>query len=278
MAEADGPREVRGRTPAGQGAPRRIVSLVPSWTELVCWLGRAERLVGVTEYCVHPPEARERCVCIGGTKTPSIDRIRALSPDLVIANREENRKLDVERLLRAGVPVLVTEARSVRDAMHEIEQLGGLLEREQAARALTAEIAAELAAPRPQVDPVCVVALIWKAPYMAVGGDCFAHDLLVQCGARNPFASERRRYPAIAIDALVAAQPEVILLPSEPYAFGADDREELLALDTPASRHGRVALIEGELLSWYGPRIPRALRELRQLLGSPSLSEGRSSR
>lgn len=258
-------RDARGRPHRGPVPAWRIVSLVPSWTELLFALGAGERLVGVTDYCVHPAEARARAVAVGGTKTPRLDRIRALEPDLVIANREENRKLDVERLERAGLPVFVTYARTVPEAAAEIAGLGRLVDRTHEAGALVDEIEAALREP-PAEPPVRAVALVWKEPYMAVGGDCFAHDLLARCGARNPFAAAQRRYPHVTLAELEQAAPEVVLLPTEPYPFGAADREALLGLACPAARHARIHVVEGELLTWYGPRIPRALRELRALL------------
>ena len=242
-----------------------MVSLVPSWTETLHALGAAERLVGVTEYCVHPDAARTQAAVVGGTKTPDLQRILALAPDVVIANREENRRLDVERLEAAGACVFVTDARTVAQAALEIEQLGALVGAAPRARELAHAIRAALLRGVPS-PPVCTVALIWKDPYMALGGDCFAHDLLERCGASNPFAARERRYPRIALDELVAAAPELILLPTEPYAFGEPDRRELLALDCPAARSAQIHVVEGELLTWYGPRIPRALATFRELV------------
>jgi len=259
-----GVTDARGRPHVGPA--RRIVSLVPSWTELFFELGAADRVVGVTEYCVHPGEARRRCAQVGGTKTPDLASILALCPDLVVANREENRKLDVERLEREGAPVFVSYARTVIEAAREIRELGRLVGAGVAAERIALEVEAELALGPFVTDPICVAALIWKNPYMAIGGDCFANDLLSHCGARNPFVNAPRRYPHVSVAELCAARPEVVLLPTEPYVFDEADRRELLALDCPAARTGRVEIIEGELLTWYGPRIPRALRTLRRLL------------
>lgn len=250
--------------------PQRIVSLVPSLSETLCALGCGDRLVGVTEFCVHPAAELRSKSLVGGTKTPRLDRILELRPDLVIANREENRRRDVERLVSEGARVFVTYARSVREAAAEIAALGAITRSIGPAARIVREIEAEaerVRAAAPRVRPR-VVALIWKRPYMAVGGHTFAHDLLVQCGADNPFATAERRYPRVAEGELERAAPEVILLPSEPYEFLEPDRRELLALDCPAARAGRVHLVEGELLSWYGPRIPRALRLFSELLGA----------
>jgi ABC-type Fe3+-hydroxamate transport system substrate-binding protein len=241
------------------------VSLVPSQTETLFALGAGERVVGVTEYCVHPAEELAGVARVGGTKTPDLERIGALRPDLVLANREENRRLDVERLERAGLRVFVTYARSVDDAVAEIALLGQLTARIAEAARVCVEIARARAA-LPERAPVRVVALIWKHPYMAVGPDCFASDLLRVCGGHNAVPAGRRRYPQLDARALAALAPEVILLPTEPYAFGAEDIPELLALDCPAARSRRVHVVEGELLTWYGPRIARAIETFGALL------------
>lgn len=246
------------------GPPRRIVSLVPSITETLFALGVGESIVGVTEYCVHPAEALRDKQAVGGTKQPDLERIESLAPDLVIANREENRKRDVRILEAAGLRVFVTYARTVDEAVREIVQLGSIVARDEQATEIVERIALarEKVRARPSGARPRVAALIWKQPYMAIGPDSFANDLLAECGASNPFARAGRRYPHVEIHELEAARPDVILLPTEPYEFREADRRELLALDCPAAREARIHIIEGELLTWYGPRIARALFEL----------------
>jgi ABC-type Fe3+-hydroxamate transport system substrate-binding protein len=251
-------RDARGVALELPEPARRVVSLVPSWTETLHALGAGGQLVGVTEYCVHPPFARTAASVVGGTKTPDLKRILDLAPDVVIANREENRRLDIERLEAAGVHAFVTDARTVPAAALEIEQLGAIVNALPRARDLAHAVRAALLRREPH-PRLRTVALIWKDPYMALGGDCFAHDLLTRCGAVNPFAARERRYPRIDRDELAAAAPELILLPTEPYAFTEPDRRELLQLDCPAARTAQIHIVEGELLTWYGPRIPRAL-------------------
>ncbi len=263
-------RDALGREHDFAAPPRRIVSLVPSLTETLFALGAGEALAGVTEFCVHPAQGVARLPRVGGTKNPKLEAILGLAPDLVLANKEENRRRDVERLEAAGVRVFVTYARGVREAVDEIRVLGRICAHEAPAEKIGAEVEEELAAVtarRAGAAPTATVALIWRDPFMAVGADTFAHDLLLCCGASNPFAGAGAgRYPRIELRELEAAQPDVILLPTEPYAFGERDRAELLALDCPAARTGRVHVIEGELLSWYGPRMPRALRTIAALL------------
>ena len=260
--------DARGRQHRLDGPPLRIVSLVPSLTETLFALGLGERVIGVTDYCVHPASGVGGLPRVGGTKNPSIERIAGLQPDLVLANREENTLRDVERLEALGLRVFVTYARSVREGVEDISLLARIEACPRAAVPIVEAIesAWERARERRPDPAPRVAALVWKRPYMAVGPDTFAHDLIGECGGHNAFGAGERRYPRVDEDALVAAAPQVILLPTEPYAFGPRDRDELLALDVPAAAEGRVHVIEGELLSWYGPRIARALDLLSELI------------
>ena len=256
-----------------EGDARRIVSLVPSLTETLFALGLGPRVVGVTDWCVHPAAEVASLPKVGGTKNPSVARVLELRPDLVLANREENRQRDVERLRAAGVPVWVTYPRTVADAvalLREIAALGAPAERvEPLLEAVEGAYAhARGAASRPATRVFCP---IWKRPWMAVGADTYAHDLLVLCGGENVFADRaERRYPIVEEVEIVAAQPEVVLLPDEPYAFGPREVEELAALPIPAAASGRIHCVDGTLVSWYGPRTGRALVELGALLAPAS--------
>ena len=248
---------------------RRIISLVPSLTEALFSLGLGERVVAVTEWCVHPSDAVAKLPKVGGTKNPNLSQILALRPDLVIANREENRRRDVERLRAAGTPGWVTYPRTVRDAAVLLLELARLGASEHAVAAVVESVEgrvaeAEAAAPDRGTRVFC---LVWKNPWMAIGRDTYAHDLLRLCGGANVFAHrDGRRYPIVKWEEILTAQPEVILLPDEPYRFGPRDVAELGALDVPATRDARVHLIDGTLVSWYGPRIGRAIQTLRPLL------------
>ena len=269
--------------------PSRIVSLVPSLTETLFELGLGPRLVGVTDWCVHPAAEVAALPKVGGTKNPSIARVLELRPDLVIANREENRERDVERIRAAGIPVWVTYPRTVAEAaalVRELAELGAPPERAQPLIA-SLESAFERARSAASARRTRVFCAIWKRPWMAVGTDTYADDLLALCGGDNVFgarfaqrarasrsepkASEdqkvgRRRYPIVGEAEIAAARPEVILLPDEPYAFSARDVAELAALATPAAATGRIHCIDGTLISWYGPRIARAIAEVSALL------------
>jgi len=253
--------------------PRRIVSLVPSLTEALFSLGLGERVVGVTEWCVHPAREVARLPKLGGTKTPDLDAILALAPDLVIANQEENRRRDVERLEAAGVHVWVTYPRTVREGAEVLAELAELGATPAVRAAVVAPVLAALEAAeraRPP-EPIPVFCPIWRDPWMTVGADTYAHDLIAVCGGRNVFGDRSdRRYPRVSIDEIVGASPEVVLLPDEPYAFGAIDVGELRRLPIPAARSGRIHPIDGTWVSWYGPRVSKALPGIRHLLTGPS--------
>jgi ABC-type Fe3+-hydroxamate transport system substrate-binding protein len=250
-------------------SPQRIVSLVPSLTEALFVLGLGGRVVGVTEWCVHPADRVAALPKVGGTKNPDLAAIRALAPDLVIANREENRRRDVEELEAAGLRVWVTYPRTVAEGaalLAEIAELGAAAEARARVVAPVLAAVAEAKAARPERG-VAVFCPIWREPWMSVGADTYAHDLLTLCGGRNVFAGHGdRRYPRVTLDEIVAAAPEVVLLPDEPYAFGASDEAELRRLPLPAARSGRIHRIDGTWVSWYGPRIRPAIRALRGLL------------
>jgi ABC-type Fe3+-hydroxamate transport system substrate-binding protein len=247
---------------------RRIVCLVPSLTEALFALGLGPRVVGVTDWCVHPAEAVAALPKLGGTKNPDLTRIEALAPDLVIANHEENTRRDVLRMQRAGLDVWVTDPRSVAGAIELLRELAALGAEPEAAQRVIAPIeAAARAAQSSDVPRRRVFCPIWKQPWMAVGSDTYADDLLRVCGGNNVFAARReRRYPIVEEDEIVAAAPEVVLLPDEPYAFGPADAEELSRLPMPAARSGRIHCVDGTLVSWYGPRIGRAIETLSELL------------
>ena len=255
---------------------RRIVSLVPSLSESLVALGLGDRLVGVTEYCVEPPGAFAGLAKVGGTKDADVEAILALRPDLVIANQEENTARVVGRLVDRGVDVWVSYPRSVREGAELLRELAGLgASPEHVARVVDPVFAAlEQAEIRRHEDRAAgrqglrVFCAIWRNPWMTVAGDTYIHDLIELCGGANVFANDGggRRYPIVDWAVIEAAAPEVILLPSEPYCFGGAERRELLALDCPAAASDRIHLIDGTLVSWYGPRIVEAIRVLGRLL------------
>ncbi len=254
--------------------PRLIVSLVPSVTESLAELGCADSMGAVTTFCTRPKSVVASLRKVGGTKNPNLAMIADLHPDLVIANKEENRREDIEAMIEAGLTVYVGYPRSVRDAADELEKLATLVAApSDAGKVLSTlrgaiERQETLNSTRPRVRVFCP---IWRNPYMAVGGDTFAGDLLRLAGGINVFEGHRRgiRYPQVTLKEIVAAAPDVVLLPDEPYRFSGRHRDEFLALnDIPAVSAQRVFLIDGQLITWHGPRINLALREVERLLDS----------
>lgn len=241
--------------------PARIVSLVPSLTELVFWVGAGERVVGRTRFCVEPAGEVERVPIVGGTKNPKIERIIALDPDLVIANKEENRREDIEAMRSAGMTVLLTDPNTVPEAIAMVEEIGALFDAGGRARQLADDTRAEMAGPGVEARRVFVP--IWWNPLMGLGAETYAHDLLACAGATNALAA-RERYPEVSLGEVAALRPDLIVLPDEPFPFTAAHAPAFEAI--APSR-----LIDGKLLWWYGPRMPSAIRQLRTLLaeGSP---------
>jgi ABC-type Fe3+-hydroxamate transport system substrate-binding protein len=239
-----------------RGPVRRVVSLVPSLTEAVAESAPG-LLVGATAWCSHP--AGLEVTRIGGTKNPDVAAIEALRPDLVIANEEENRAPDLAALRAAGVPVYVTEVRSLEQAFRSLDRLltgaCGLPRPDWLARAERAW--AQL--PPPADPPRRAVVPIWRRPWMVLGRDTFAGDLLPRLGVRNVYDAHPERYPAIKLPELLDAKPELVVLPDEPYRFTTEDGPEAFP-GIPA------ALLSGRHLTWYGPSLAEAPAVLRAQL------------
>ncbi|MFF9399370.1 helical backbone metal receptor [Streptomyces sp. NPDC014744] len=233
----------------------RVVSLVPSLTEAVA-VTAPGRLVGVTDWCTHP--AGLAAARVGGTKNPDVAAIVALRPDLVLANEEENRAPDLAALRDAGVEVLVTEIRTLDQAFEELERALAAACGAPRPRWLDEAEAAWAALPPPRAPRRAVVP-VWRRPWMVLGRDTFAGDLLSRLGVDNVYAGHAERYPRIPLDRLNAAGADLVVLPDEPYRFTADDGPEAFPA-LPA------ALVDGRYLTWYGPSLLRAPAELRAAL------------
>jgi ABC-type Fe3+-hydroxamate transport system substrate-binding protein len=251
-------------------AAARIVSLVPSTTELLCALGLADALVGVTVDCVEPRAVVRAKTRVGGEKDPDLARIRALAPDLVVANIEENRREDVEALRSAGIRVWLAYPRSVAESLVMIRELGEVTGATAAACALLERLEPLYAAARARAGarrPTPVFYPIWRDPWMTVGGDTYIHDLLATCGGANVFA-DRERYPVVSLDEVAGRAPEVVLLPDEPFRFRRAHVRDFDAFPgMPAVRDRRIHLVDGKRFSWHGPRLEEALRTVPALLG-----------
>lgn len=240
------------------GAVDRIVSLVPSLTETVA-VSAPERLVGATDWCTHP--AGLDVTRVGGTKWPDLDRIRALDPGFVLANAEENRVEDLDALRAAGIRVWVTAPATVPEAIDSLERmldamgipLPGWIE---TAREVWSR------EPDPRLAGRRVVVPIWRRPWMVVGRDTFAGDVIRRLGLTNLYAEHADRYPKIPIERIRADAPDLVVLPDEPYAFSATDG--------PAE-FGSIpsALVSGRHLTWYGPSLVEARAVLVDQLTRP---------
>lgn len=235
---------------------RRVVSLVPSLTEAVA-VSAPGALVGVTDWCTHPGDLGD-AVRIGGTKNPDVRAIAELRPDLVVANEEENRAPDLAALREAGLEVLVTEVRDLPQAFAELERvLVGALGLERPGWLSDAEAA--WARVRPAGEPRAAFVPIWRRPWMVLGRDTFAGDLLARLGVRNAYAGHPERYPRIPAAELAGAGCDLVVLPDEPYRFTAGDGPEAFP-GLPA------ALVSGRHLTWYGPSLAEAPEVLAQAL------------
>lgn len=247
--------------------PRRIVSLVPSLTETVCDLGAAERLVGCTQYCSSPRRPVHRLRRVGGTKSLEKESIARLAPDLILCNGEENRAEDI-RWLGHRFPVLESLPTGVEDAATVVRELGERLGNRGEAESLMLEIEAQML--RSQVAeigsrPVRVFYPIWQQPWIGVNRDTYVHDLLARAGAENVCADREARYPVVAPDELAGLQPDLVLLPSEPFAFTEAHREQLLR-DRVFGPEVQVLMVDGRDFCWHGSRTGRGLGRAIDLL------------
>ena len=252
--------------------PRRIVSLVPSITETLCHLGLADALVGITAYCLEPRALVRGKTRIGGEKDPDLAAIRALQPDLVVADIEENVREHVETLRGWEIPVWVTYPRTVAQGLAMIRELGQLTDTRVRAEAILADLEplhAQVRATTARRRPVPVFYPIWRAPWMTISADTYIHDLLAVCGAANIFGDRPARYPTVTLDEMAARRPEVIVLPDEPFRFRRAHLQDFAPYaDVPAVRAGRIHLVDGKPFSWHGPRVGEALLTLPALFGA----------
>lgn len=233
-------------------APAQIVSLVPSITETLADLGLDDEVVGLTRFCVHPAGWKDAKTIVGGTKNVNIDRVLSLQPDLVLANREENVREQVEALAET-LPIALTDVATVDEGIEMIRNLGTLFNREAAAGSLADEIERTF----PNRSPILNAAyLIWRNPWMTIGGDTFISDVMHRAGFGNVF-SHTTRYPEISLETLKDSRADVILLSSEPFPFREKHVEEV-----EKETQKPVLLVDGEAFSWYGSRMRGAPKNL----------------
>jgi ABC-type Fe3+-hydroxamate transport system substrate-binding protein len=235
----------------------KIISLVPSITETLFDFGlTADEVVGRTKFCIHPLDLVKKVEVIGGTKNLNIDKIRSLKPDLIIANKEENEKLQVEELMK-DFKVWVTDIETLEDNANFISELGKVLNKEDLAKNYNHKIASGFT--QIKVSQTKRIAyLIWKNPYMTVGSDTFIHEVLQKLGFENLFKN-KKRYPEVSVEELKRA--DLILLSSEPFPFQQKHIDELRK-ELP---NIEIVLVDGEAFSWFGTHLMKVDEYLKDL-------------
>lgn len=241
-----------GRAVDIQTPPQKIVSLVPSQTELLYHLGLNDEVAGITKFCIHPQHWHQTKTRVGGTKNLHLEIIKEIKPDLVIANKEENVQEQVEALAH-DFPVWISDMANLPQALQMIHSIGTITGKEAIAAEIISNIQKGLETFLKPADAPTVVYLIWQEPYMTVGGDTFIGDMLERAGYTNLYKNSNR-YPTITEDDLKTLQPDVLFLSSEPYPFAQKHLETFQRL----LPHTKVALVDGEMFSWYGSRLQYA--------------------
>ncbi len=236
---------------------KRIISLVPSQTELLFYLGLANRVVGITKFCIHPGDWFKSKTKVGGTKNFHFDIIDQLKPDLIIGNKEENYQEGITKL-ESTYPVWMSDISSFEDALDMISRIGQLVDKEAESLNLIEKIGISFRGLKPH-PPLKVVYLIWKSPWMAAGKNTFIDSMLFKIGLENVLAENR--YPTITESQLQQLQPDVVMLSSEPFPFKQAHIHELQSVLPNA----KVILVDGELFSWYGSRMLEATAHFNSL-------------
>ena len=238
----------------------RIISLVPSLTELLSDLGLHEEVVGITKFCVHPVSWFQSKIKVGGTKNVNLNKVALLRPDIIIANKEENDQTQIEALSQ-DFKVLLTDIKSLDDALAVITEIGILVSKVTEAQQLNLKILTAFQGITPLYPPIKSCYFIWRKPYMISGCDTFINDMMRYCGFENCF-NNISRYPEVKLDEVVNSGARLILLSSEPYPFAAKHLQEFIT-QLPASN---IQLVDGEMFSWYGSRLLLAPEYFKSLI------------
>lgn len=236
----------------------RIVSLVPSQTELLVYLGLEEYIVGVTKFCVHPPHIRKIRTVVGGTKQVHFNKILKLRPDIILCNKEENTAQMIPELEKIA-PVHISNIIKIEDAFILINDYGSIFSKEKAAGELVRDIKNEMQLNTTLLPELKIAYFIWKDPWMLAGRNTFINTLLKFNGWKNVIRDKDNRYPEINIEELEDLQPELILLSSEPFPFKEKHKKEIRE-----HYNGNIELVDGEYFSWYGSRLLPAMRYFRE--------------
>ena len=242
-------KDQTGRSITLNKTPQRIISLVPSQTELLYDLGLHGEVIGITKFCVHPKEWFHSKTRVGGTKQLRIDIIDQLQPDLIIANKEENLKEQIEELEK-HYPVWVSDVHNLDDAVCMITDIGGMINKEKKATLMIDGIKNSFSQLKTTLPPLRSCYFIWREPYMTIGADTFIHSMMEAAGFENIF-KDHARYPELSIEELSIQCPQLILLSSEPFPFKQKHIDEL----QPQLPGIKIILVDGEMFSWYGSRL-----------------------
>ena len=242
--------------------PKRIVSLVPSQTELLVDLGMENAIVGVTKFCVHPKDIRKKKTIVGGTKNIKVEKIKALQPDIILCNKEEN-SIDIVDALKSVAPIHISDIYSLDDAFQMIRMYGELFEVQQKAQSIISIIKKERNAfqvkiknrPRPKA-----AYFIWKEPWMVVASNTFIHSMIGEAGFNNVFCGEKR-YPEIFLNHPKLKEADVLMLSSEPFPFKKKHIEDIKKIFPER----QIIIVDGELFSWYGSRLKFAFNYFKSL-------------
>jgi len=245
--------------------PKRIISLVPSQTELLYDLGLRDEVIGITKFCVHPQEWFRTKTRVGGTKKYDFEKIKQLQSDLIIGNKEENEQEQIEELMK-NHKVWMSDIYTLKDALNMIACIGVLVAKNEAATNLKLQIESafhNLSSLTSHISHPKVAYFIWRKPYMVAANNTFINEMLTTCGFNNVFA-DHSRYPEITESQLKEADPELILLSSEPYPFKEKHIQEFQFVCPKA----KIVIVDGEIFSWYGSRLLQAPAYFKKLLGS----------
>ncbi|MBS1585615.1 MAG: ABC transporter substrate-binding protein [Bacteroidetes bacterium] len=253
--------DMMGRKVEVEYPPKRIVSLVPSQTELLYDLGLEAEVVGITKFCVHPESWFRAKKRVGGTKQLHLDKIRELRPDLVIANKEENLKEQIDELAK-DTPMWISDIKSIDEGLQMIGAVGSLVNKEAQANSLVNDIASGFEMLQKATEVKRVAYFIWRDPWMSVGGDTFISNMIQTTGWKNVL-SDMERYPEISLEETAAHKPAIVLLSSEPFPF----REKHIAEVKSVMPEVEVLLVDGEMFSWYGSRMLKAIPYFSELIG-----------
>ncbi len=240
--------------------PQRIISLVPSITELLFDLGLNNEIVGITKYCVHHRELIKNKTIVGGVKNIDFNKINALKPDLIVANKEENDKDEILQLAE-NHSVWISDVKSFNQALSLIKNIGELTDKNEAAQKINKKIIEKFYNNKIAKRNIRVAYLIWKDPYITISKNTFVNDMIEMCGLINVFAEKTEQYPKITINEIEQAKPDFVLLSSEPYSFNNDDAKEF--------KHRlpsfEIKFVDGEMFSWYGSHILKSYDYFRGL-------------